>query len=237
MLILGIDSSTESGALGLYRQEEGIIGEVFTCLPQTHSQRLMPELDHMLKGAHLQVEDLDGIAVTVGPGSFTGIRIGIATARTLAQVLDIPLVGVSTLRLLAENIRYSSSVILPLLDARGGRVYAGFYQQGKEVMESFHDQGLFTPHEVSAILKEHEVASALFFGSGLLEYSSYFMGDNSYNLLLEKDAPEHYPHGGLLARIGYQRIKDQNYSSLYSLQPNYLKESSAVRKREREGNG
>lgn len=140
MLVLGIDTSTRVGGLGLYDSAQGLIGEENLALDQTHSERMLPMLEHLLQVAGVTLEQLDGFAVAVGPGSFTGLRIGVTTAKTLAQVTGKPLVGVSTLEATAYNLVMADGVICPIFDARNRRVYtAQFARAGYPSMSVSKD--------------------------------------------------------------------------------------------------
>ncbi|MBU4310439.1 tRNA (adenosine(37)-N6)-threonylcarbamoyltransferase complex dimerization subunit type 1 TsaB [bacterium] len=132
MTILGIETSTMTGSIALM-DEERLIAEYTLNLRETHSSRLMPAIDRILKDASLTIKDLNGIAVSLGPGSFTGLRIGIATAKGLAQGLDIPIVGIPTLDGLAFNLSHCKDLICPILDARKGEVYCALYKNGKRL--------------------------------------------------------------------------------------------------------
>src|SRR5690554_3436840 len=117
MKYLTIDTTTKVTALAL--AEDGkLVAEGFLHTSKTHSERLIPVLDQVLKASAWSLEDLDFIGVARGPGSFTGIRIGIATAQGLAQVLKIPLVGVLSLDSLAWAGHSRSEILVPVLDAR-----------------------------------------------------------------------------------------------------------------------
>ncbi|OIN96182.1 tRNA (adenosine(37)-N6)-threonylcarbamoyltransferase complex dimerization subunit type 1 TsaB [Candidatus Desantisbacteria bacterium CG1_02_38_46] len=108
LLILGIDTSGEYCSVGLV-QGERVLGEISESAPQKHSDQLIPFIDKILKDSHLKIQDVDGIAVSLGPGSFTGLRVGVATAKALAQGLEIPIVGVRTLDMIALNaVEYCS---------------------------------------------------------------------------------------------------------------------------------
>ncbi|HHU75951.1 MAG TPA: tRNA (adenosine(37)-N6)-threonylcarbamoyltransferase complex dimerization subunit type 1 TsaB [Firmicutes bacterium] len=129
MLLLAIDTTTTvcSVALG---EKDKLWAEITTNTKKTHSQRLMPAVQALLREAGVDKKQLQGIVVAHGPGSFTGIRIGMATAQGLAQGLDIPMAGVMTLDALAEGCAFASGLICPLLDARREQVYTCFYRGG-----------------------------------------------------------------------------------------------------------
>jgi tRNA threonylcarbamoyladenosine biosynthesis protein TsaB len=131
MKILGIDTSTKAGSLALV-EDSKIIWEYNFYLKTTHSEHLLPLIKEMLEQGGVKVEDLSGIAVVSGPGSFTGLRVGVSCARTLAQWLKIPLVGVSSLDALAWPFSFQKEAyICPLIDARKREVYTSLYENRK----------------------------------------------------------------------------------------------------------
>lgn len=135
MLILGIDSATKVLGVALY-DGENVLAESSLNIGKTHSQNLLPALDNMMKIAGFSFKDLDLIGVTVGPGSFTGLRIGIATAKGLAHSLGIPMVPVKTLDALAFNQIGTKDFICPILDARKNEVYCCIYNKfGERLMD------------------------------------------------------------------------------------------------------
>lgn len=134
MLLLAMDTTTKvcSVAVG---EEGNLMAEYLLNIKKTHSQRLMPLVISMLRDSNIERTQLEGIAVAVGPGSFTGIRIGVATARGLAQGLNIPLLGVNTLEALAGTAMCYPTLICPLLDARREQVYTAVYRGGAAGLE------------------------------------------------------------------------------------------------------
>ncbi|MDN5347102.1 MAG: tRNA threonylcarbamoyladenosine biosynthesis protein TsaB [Clostridia bacterium] len=132
MRVLGLDSATRVAGVALV-DENNLIAELFFNTPQDHSRRLLPLLDELLSRAGLTFDDLDGLAVSIGPGSFTGLRIGLATAKGLAQVTGKPLVGIPSLDALASNVWGWPGLICPVINARRQEVYAAVYcwQEGK----------------------------------------------------------------------------------------------------------
>jgi len=135
MLFLAIDTTTAVCSVALGR-DGGLLAEYLLNIKKTHSQRLMPLIISMLRDSDVDRRRLDGICVAVGPGSFTGIRIGMATARGLAQGLGIPLVGVNTLEALAGAGACYPALLCPLLDARRGQVYTAVYRGGASRLET-----------------------------------------------------------------------------------------------------
>jgi tRNA threonylcarbamoyladenosine biosynthesis protein TsaB len=127
MKVLGIETATRTGGVAVV-SESGVIAEYTLNIEVTHSERLMATVDRVLKGTGLALADLDGLSVSVGPGSFTGLRIGIATVKGIAFTTGKPVVAVPTLRALAWNLPHAAHPVCPLLDARKKEVYAALYR-------------------------------------------------------------------------------------------------------------
>ena len=127
MKILAIDTSALTATAAIL-SEDMLIGEISTTTKLTHSQTIMPMIDELLKKVSLDITDIDLFACSEGPGSFTGLRIGIGTIKGLAYGLGKSVVGVSTLEALAHNIDFTDLVICPIMDARRGQVYNGLYK-------------------------------------------------------------------------------------------------------------
>ena len=127
MTILAIDTSNLTLGVALVKDGK-VIAEHISHLKKNHSVRAMPAIDELLKECGLEPNDLTQIAVAKGPGSYTGVRIGVTIAKTLAWSLNIPIKTVSSLEVLAANGRFFQGLICPLFDARRGQVYTGLYQ-------------------------------------------------------------------------------------------------------------
>lgn len=127
MIWLGIDTANTPLSVAIVRDGKTITEEN-TSAPINHSLRAMPAIEEAFKRANLVPADIDAIAVSEGPGSYTGVRIGVTVAKTLAWTLNKPLVGVSSLKALAMNGVFFSGLICPLIDARRNHVYAGVYE-------------------------------------------------------------------------------------------------------------
>ena len=134
MLILGIDTSTKVGSVALFDDKKGVLAEVIINTKSNHSATIMNAIDYILNLADCSVDDLDKVAVTVGPGSFTGIRIGIAIAKALVFKKDIKMTAMNTLDLLAYETAYKGK-ILSLIDARKERAYYALYENMEKISE------------------------------------------------------------------------------------------------------
>lgn len=134
MLILSIDTSCNT--LGVSLTENGIVlAECAINNKKTHSVKLMPTVNYVLEASERNIKDVSLIAVVNGPGSFTGLRIGVSCAKALSYTLDIPVIGVSTLDYLARSTCFKDSVICPIIDARNKQVYYCIYEGDKRISD------------------------------------------------------------------------------------------------------
>ena len=172
MIILAIDTTTQVCSVAV-SDNETIIIEYTQNIKKTHSQRLLPLIDCALKGAGFQPDNVDAVAVAAGPGSFTGVRIGVSTARAFAQAMKIPAVGVCTLEALAQNIITATpSLVCPILDARRNEVYTAVYQgsSGNATTETILSPSAIPLQQLIDIIAPRN-ETAYFPGDGLLKFT------------------------------------------------------------------
>ncbi|EAD5704864.1 TPA: tRNA (adenosine(37)-N6)-threonylcarbamoyltransferase complex dimerization subunit type 1 TsaB [Listeria innocua] len=134
-MILGMDTSSDTMTIALFN-EGVVLGEYTTNLKKNHSVRLLPALAALMEECAVKPTDIEKIAVAKGPGSYTGLRIGVTVAKTMAWDAGIPIVGISSLALLAENGLYFPGKVVALMDARRMNVYAGVYHASHGVMKN-----------------------------------------------------------------------------------------------------
>lgn len=222
MKILGIDTSTPIGSVALI-DGENIVAEHTLSIVQAHSSRLMPAIDTVLKWGDITPDTLDGCAIGIGPGSFTGIRIGVATAKSLCYAVDKPIVGISTLEAIAYNLRWTDSIVCPILDARRSEIYGSVFQGGPEWHRLTDDLCL----PIDAFLNElnkhtSQNPTTIFVGDGLATY-----GDDVREQLSDTvnfaDAIFNVPRGASIARLGAQRLNQGDSDSYWTLVPNYVR--------------
>lgn len=127
MKILGIDTSTHSTSVCVLDNDK-LVCEYTVNTKKTHSQKLMVMIESMIKESDLHIKDIDVIAICIGPGSFTGLRISMATAKAIAQVRNLPIIAVDSLESLAFNVNHSDKIIYSMLDAQKNQVYVGKYR-------------------------------------------------------------------------------------------------------------
>ncbi|MEK4520652.1 tRNA (adenosine(37)-N6)-threonylcarbamoyltransferase complex dimerization subunit type 1 TsaB [Psychrobacillus sp. FSL W7-1457] len=135
MIWLGIDTSHTPLAVAVVKDGQ-VLAEYKSSVKVTHSIGTMPAIEELMKKANIQPNELDAIAVAKGPGSYTGVRIGVTIGKTLAWTLNIPIYSVSSLQVLAGNAPYFQGTVCSIMDARRGNVFAGIYTDGKLVKES-----------------------------------------------------------------------------------------------------
>ncbi|EAC7120413.1 tRNA (adenosine(37)-N6)-threonylcarbamoyltransferase complex dimerization subunit type 1 TsaB [Listeria monocytogenes] len=139
-MILGMDTSSDTMTIALFN-EGVVLGEYTTNLKKNHSVRLLPAIAALMDECGVKPTDLKKIAVAKGPGSYTGLRIGVTVAKTMAWDAGIPIVGISSLALLAENGLYFPGKVVALMDARRNNVYAGIYHASEGKMENIFADG------------------------------------------------------------------------------------------------
>ena len=135
MKILGLDSSGLVASVALVEDDQ-LVAEYTTNYKKTHSQTLLPMLDEITRMVELDLHTIDAIAVAAGPGSFTGLRIGSATAKGLGLALDLPIVPVPTVEALAYQLWGSRDLVCPVMDARRGQAYTGIYRMTDQGLET-----------------------------------------------------------------------------------------------------
>lgn len=151
--VLAVETSTLAGGVALLEGER-LRGEYLLDVSATHSERLMPAIDRLLADAGWQPGDLEGLAVAVGPGSFTGLRIGLSTVKGLALALRLPVAAVPTLDAMAAALPFAALPVCPVLDARKGEVYCSLYRWDGERMARQWEYLALPPRELAARLTE-----------------------------------------------------------------------------------
>lgn len=165
MLILAVDTSTTHGSVALLENTKLLV-EVNSVSNLTHSERLLPAVDLALRQKKVTIKDLDAFAVSVGPGSFTGIRIGLSTMKSFALASGKPIAPVSTLKALALKLKFPHNRLLaPLLDARKGEVYAALFEAKNAQLTEIVSQGVYSPDGFFSLCPPHRIIS--FIGNGV----------------------------------------------------------------------
>ena len=169
MKTLAIDTSNQTLAVAVVDGQE-VLGQSQTMAIKNHSTALMPAIDGLMQAVGMAPKELEQIVVAKGPGSYTGLRIGVTTAKTLAQTLNIPLIGVSSLKAVAANCVGVSQVIVPLFDARRQNVYAGAYQWHNGTLETRIKDQHISLSELLTQLKAVDGQEVLFVGADTIKF-------------------------------------------------------------------
>lgn len=216
MRVLGIETSTDTGGIAIV--EDGILrGEWSLNLPRSHSLRLLPALKALLEALGLEPRALEGIAVGTGPGSFTGLRIGLSVAKGLAMALERPLVGVPSLDALALGIPSRGLPIYALIDAKRGELFGALYRGGRR-------QGPFEVLSPASVIERIRGGRFLLLGEGALLYKEKFEGLEGVEIA---PLPSHHPRASAVAFLGWERLKDGHGDDLDSLTPLYIRPPDA----------
>ncbi|SDW05505.1 tRNA (adenosine(37)-N6)-threonylcarbamoyltransferase complex dimerization subunit type 1 TsaB [Tepidimicrobium xylanilyticum] len=230
MKVLAVDTSTVIATCAVL-DEENLLGEFSLNQNFGHSENLVPMVKTLLENLNLKVSDIDLYAVATGPGSFTGLRIGIATVKAFAHVYNKPIVGISTLEGLAFNVR-TSGIIVPMIDARRNRVYTGIYRWNQDKLINILEPTTMDIDELLELLnKEHN--NIMVSGNGALLYRE-IIKDRLKDKVRFAPISLNSPRAASIAELALLKHAE-NKDNYYNLVPEYLKESQAqqnLRKRE-----
>ena len=239
MKILGIDSSGMVASVAII-QDDVIKAEYTMNHKKTHSETLLPMIDEIVKTSEIRLEELDAIAIAAGPGSFTGLRIGAATAKGLAMAIDKPIIPVKTCEGLAFNMWGADGLIVPMIDARRNQVYTGIYQV-KGNVEVLMDQTPMDIHEL--VEKVNEMATfdgkpfseVTFLGDGVPIYEDVIWKEIK---LPCKTAPASISRqrAASVATYGEILYKEKKFVNADDFAPEYLRKSQAERVRDEKSN-
>lgn len=229
MKILALDASGIVASVAIASEEE-IIAEYTIKHKKTHSQTLLPMIDKVLKFAEVDLKDIEYIAATEGPGSFTGLRIGAATAKGLSQALNIPIVNVPTLEALAYNIVELDKLICPIMDARRGNVFAAIYKMSNEGLEVIRKQEALPIEDLIKDINALE-KNIIFVGDGINVHKDYIKNYLRADYIF---APAYLREQKAASVVGValDYIKKNKYVQSKDFKPVYLRKSQAERELE-----
>lgn len=233
MLVMGIDTSTEIGAIGLIKGNK-VLGEINLCLHRRHSERLMPNIDYLFQESGFKIDELEGLAVTIGPGSFTGLRIGLSTVKAFAQILEIPVIGLSTLDVIAYNIYQIEGWLVPIIDAHRKRVYTSLYNGGNRdiiAAKKWDDQALAVDRLIARLSDFAAGEKFYLVGNGVSAYQKRLQEVEPEFVLLSPASNQ--PRGSIIAELGQLYLEQGKKHELNQLLPNYLKKPQAEINRRR----
>lgn len=229
MKILGIDSSGLVASVALV-QDDILMAEYSVNYKKTHSQTLMPMLDEIIKMTDQDLSEINAIAVAAGPGSFTGLRIGSATAKGLGLALDKPIIAVPTCHALAYNLWGVDGLICPIMDARRNQVYTGIYEFAHGGLNVIRDQDAMDIHDLIDILNGLD-KSVTFTGDGVPVYEDIIKTEMKTDFQF---APPHMnrQRAGAVAALGKVYFTQGIMEPAGEHSPIYLRKSQAERERD-----
>ncbi len=234
MRILGLDSSGLVASVAVVDSTESgeeLVAEYTVNYKKTHSQTLLPMLDEVARMIELDLQTVDAIAIAGGPGSFTGLRIGAATAKGLGLALKKPLVHVPTLAGLAYNLWGVEGIICPIMDARRGQVYTGIYRFEDGKLKTLEDQMAISIEELADKLKKYQ-EKVIFLGDGVPVFRNKLEQELMTDCKIAfAPANMNRQRGASVAALGVEYYKAGKVETAMEHQPDYLRVSQAERER------
>ena len=232
MLILAIEtSSTQVGcAIGGH---EGVLASAHSGKGGKHAENLSPQIDFIRQQAGIEFADLGAIAVDVGPGLFTGLRVGIATAVAISHALKLPMIGVSSLDLLAFPARWTSRLIVAALDARRGELFTALFRRVPGGIQRVREENVCNPEDLAAEMQTFDEPSLLV-GDGALRYADIFESLGRVELAEQGLAN---PSARAMVQLAHSRAMREEFIQPWDLKPVYLRKPDAeINWKTRDGN-
>ncbi|THE11123.1 tRNA (adenosine(37)-N6)-threonylcarbamoyltransferase complex dimerization subunit type 1 TsaB [Enterococcus hirae] len=224
MITLGIDTANQPLAIGVV-EDHTVLGQIQINKKKNHSLTLMPALDQLFASIQLKPSEIDRIAVSSGPGSYTGLRIGVTTAKTLADTLNKELVGVSSLAAIAANCVGIDAIIVPIFDARRKNVYAGAYRHKGQFLETVLDDLHIAFSDLIKRLAEFD-EPIFFVGSDCQKFAEE-ISEGLPQAIINPNASWDLPSGSVIAELG---ARMEPVTDIQAFLPRYLKKVEAEEK-------
>jgi len=222
MFTLGIDTATRVGSIGIVEDGKPL-AEITLNIDVTHSERLLSSIDFLLKSLKLEIKDIDLVAYAKGPGSFTGLRIGLSTVKGIIFSTGKKMVGVSSLEILGMNLYETKYPICPMMDARKNEIYSAIYEfDAKGKLKVFKRESAISPDDLIKSIKK----KTIFFGDGARLYHDLIKKRLKSKAIF---APIEFDNarGINVALLGLTKFKRGIVDDLESAVPNYLRKSEA----------
>lgn len=226
MNIFGIDTCCMV-ATAAVMADDRLVAQAIQNNKKTHSQRIMPMIEQMLFQAELSLTDMDCFAAAVGPGSFTGVRIGVATAKALAHATGKPCIAVSTLHALANNLAHFDGIICPIMDARRNQVYNALFNGG-DVTRITDDRALSIDELLEELKSRKE--KIIFSGDGVAVFEEKIKAELKDRVVIAQRM-QRMNLAASVTEIGYKMYLDGKIVTYGELVPQYLRLSQAERER------
>ena len=220
MLILGIETATEMVGVAI-GGHEGVIASFEVARGRRHAEITTPAIEFVCRQADIELDEIGCIAVDVGPGLFTGMRVGLATAKALAQALRVPMIGTSSLDLLAFPCRHTDRVIVPVIDARKGEVFWAMYRQVPGGVQQVTGPIVGPPDDLIADLQARG-QEALCVGDGAKRYAEAIVEAGRCEV-----GPPVHPSVGALVELAHSRALREEWVRPSEIEPVYLRAPDA----------
>jgi len=222
MLILGVESATAQVGCAI-GGHEGVLASTHSARGKRHAESLTPQIDFTLKQARVEIEEISVVAVDVGPGLFTGLRVGISTAMAIAFGLSVPMIGVSSLDLVAFPVRHTRRLIAVAIDARRGELFTAFYRQVPGGMQRVTEPHVVTPDDLYAELQAAST-ECLVVGDGAVRYRDQL---GSITKVEIGDEGLAYPSAASLVALAHARALREDFVQPAEIKPMYLRRPDA----------
>lgn len=221
MLILGIETATErvSVAIGGH---EGVIGLFEITKGRRHAETLVPAIEFTCRQAGVEMEEISVVAVDVGPGLFTGMRVGLASGKAISQALRIPMIGISSLDLLAFPCRHTDRVVVPVIDARKGEVFTAMYRQVPGGIQRIAEPRVGSVDDLVADLMARN-QDVLCVGDGARRYAEEIR--EGYHCEIGGDT---FPSAAPLVQLAHAQALREEWVNAREIEPIYLREPDAM---------
>lgn len=226
MKVLAVDTSTMVAGVAIM-EDNKLLGEYLLNHKKTHSQKLMPMLDNIMKELELKPTDIDLYAASTGPGSFTGLRIGVTTIKSIAYGAKKPVIGIPTLDALAFNIPLSEALICPIIDARNNQVYTSIYKWEKDTQVKLTEYLGIPVTELVQLIKGKN-QKVIFTGDGVEMHRDFFKNELGENCDFAPGSLQ-LQRASSVAYLALERAGEEGVESSFDLVPFYLRKSQAER--------
>ena len=222
MLILGIESAGAQVGCAV-GGHEGVLASSHAGRGRRHAEALAPQIDFVRRQAGIQLSEIGAVAVDIGPGLFTGLRVGIATAVAMAQGLGVPMIPVPSLDLMAFPARWSNRLIVVALDARRGELFTALFRKVPGGVQRVRDADVCTPQDLSAEIDALD-EPALLLGDGALRHADAFAGLKGVEMAEQGLA---YPSARYMVQLAHARAMREEFVKPWELEPVYLRQPDA----------
>ncbi|HET6515243.1 MAG TPA: tRNA (adenosine(37)-N6)-threonylcarbamoyltransferase complex dimerization subunit type 1 TsaB [Thermodesulfovibrionales bacterium] len=222
MRTLGVETSTMLGGIAIMDDEKGLIAEIRLNIKTTHSERLMTGINLVLRQAGMKIADIDAFGIATGPGSFTGLRIGLSTVKGFSYATGKPVISIPTLEAFAWNFPYTKHPVCVMLDARKGEVYAAVFLWKDRDFERVMEARSIKVDELADILK----GPVVFAGEGAVIYRESLEGLAHAQPIF---APPQWsvPSPSNIAYLAMKKAQKREFSDPLGLTPLYVRKSEA----------